>query len=313
MKSAFLLVSAAVAEPTFEEWALEYGMSANDVSMKAKYDANVAKIQAWNADPEQQATFAVNQFSGLSAEEFAQQYLTRGAPASSGLPVLGVFEHDGSTLAASVDWTNKGAVTRIKDQGQCGGCWSFAATGALEGAKYVATNQLTSLSEQQFLDCDTSDNGCGGGLEYDGWTYFKQHNQAICTETSYPYKGRNGACQQSGCTEGIPAGGIKGVTHVGKSASALKAAVQQQPISIGVDAEAWQSYSSGILTKRCGSQLDHSVLLVGYDESQQFWKVKNSWGKSWGEAGFIRLTMSGDQCGVYDDASFPTVAASVEV
>jgi len=308
---AFLTV--AVAEPTFEEWANQYGMNAADDVMKAKYDANVVKIQAWNADPEQGATFAVNQFSGLSEEEFAQQYLTRGTASNSAMPVLGVHEHDGSTLAAAVDWSTKGAVTGIKDQGQCGGCWSFAATGGLEGAKYIATNQLTSLSEQQFLDCDKTDQGCGGGLEYDGWNYFKSHNSAICTESSYPYKGRNGNCKSSSCTAGIPAGGIKGVTHVSKSASALKSAVQQQPISIGVDASAWQSYSSGILTKRCGRSLDHSVLLVGYDESGSFWKVKNSWGKSWGESGYIRMTMSGDQCGVYDDASYPTVTASVEV
>merc|ERR1712048_1467202 len=203
--------------------------------------------------------------------------------------------------------------TGIKDQGSCGGCWSFAATGGLEGANFVATGELTSLSEQQFLDCDKTDQGCGGGLEYDGWNYFKKHNSAICTEKSYPYKGRNGNCKSSSCSAGIPAGGIKGVTHVGKSASALKSAVQSQPISIGVDAAAWQSYRSGILTKRCGKQLDHSVLLVGYDESGNYWKVKNSWGKSWGESGFIRLTMKGDQCGVYDDASYPTISAAVAV
>lgn len=313
MKFAFVLAAVAVAEqPSFEEWAESYGLNGND-AMRANYEENVAKIEAWNADPEETATFGVNQFSGMSEEEFASKYLTRGTPTTSGLPSLGLHEHDGSALAATLDWSAKGATTPVKDQKQCGGCWSFAATGGLEGAKFVSTGQLTSLSEQQFLDCDKTDQGCGGGLEYDGWKYFKTHNSAICTESSYPYRGRNGACQSSSCTAGIPAGGITGITHVSKNANALKSAVQGQPISIGVDAGAWQSYRSGVLTKRCGRSLDHSVLLVGYDESGSYWKVKNSWGQSWGESGFIRLTMTGDQCGVYDDASFPTVSASVEV
>lgn len=314
MKVAFALaVSVSASEPSFDEWAAQYGFNGADDIMRAKYEANVAKIEAWNADPAETATFGVNQFSGLSEEEFAAQYLTRGTPTASSMPSLETYEHDGSTLAAAVDWSTKGAVTPIKDQGSCGGCWSFAATGGLEGAEFVNSGRLVSLSEQQFLDCDKTDAGCGGGLEYDGWKYFKTHNSAICTEASYPYKGRNGACKSSSCEAGIPAGGIAGITHVSKSASALKSAVQKQPISIGVDAGAWQSYRSGILTKSCGRSLDHSVLLVGYDESGNYWKVKNSWGRSWGESGYIRMTMNGDQCGVYDDASFPTVTAAVEV
>jgi cathepsin L len=313
MKAVSVLFAVAAAEqPSFEEWAGQYGFNAADDAMKAKYEANVADIEAWNADPEETATFGVNQFSGLTQEEFKAQYLTRSSPSDAGLPVLGVHEWDGSEAAADVDWSTKGAVTDIKDQGSCGGCWSFAATGGLEGAKYVSTGQLTSLSEQQFLDCDKTDKGCGGGLEYDGWNYFKSHNSAICTESSYPYKGRNGACKSSSCQAGIPAGGIKGVSHVSKSANSLMSAVQQQPISVGVDAGAWQSYRSGILTKKCGRQLDHSVLLVGYSQGS-YWKIKNSWGRSWGENGFIRLTTSGDQCGVYDDASYPTISAAVAV
>merc|ERR1712032_1383220 len=209
----------------------------------------------------------------------------------------------------SIDWSSKGAVTGVKDQGSCGGCWSFAATGALEGANYVTNSRLTSLSEQQFLDCDKTDSGCGGGLEYQGWTFFKNKNEAICTETSYPYKGRNGQCASSSCTAGIPAGGIKGVSHVGKSASSLKSALNQQPIAVGIQADqsAFQLYNSGILTGSCGTNLDHSVLAVGYTDS--YWKVKNSWGASWGEHGYVRLSTSGDKCGILDDASYPTVGA----
>merc|ERR1711998_702231 len=140
------------------------------------------------------ATFAVNQFAGMDREEYKTS-LTRSytKDRSEAPPSLGVHSHDGSELAASVDWVTAGAVTPVKDQGQCGGCWSFAATGGLEGAWELASGSLTSLSEQQFLDCDTTDSGCNGGLEYQGWTYFKNKDEGIFTEASYPYKARDGS------------------------------------------------------------------------------------------------------------------------
>merc|ERR1712050_618254 len=153
-------------------------------------------------------TVGANQFAALTLDEFKAKYLTRKTPAESEVPTLEVHEYQGEELAASVDWTTQGAVTPVKDQGSCGGCWSFAATGALEGATKVAGNSLVSLSEQQFLDCDSTDSGCGGGLEYQGWTFFKNRNEGICTESSYPYKGRNSNCAYSSCSLGIKAGGI---------------------------------------------------------------------------------------------------------
>jgi len=262
-------------------------------------------------------TVAANQFADLTLEEFKEKYLTRRFPYVKDeveVPTLEVHEYNGEELAASVDWTTQGAVTPVKNQGSCGGCWSFAATGALEGATKVAGNALVSLSEQQFLDCDTVDSGCGGGLEYQGWNYFKGQNQGICTESSYPYTARNGNCAYSSCTLGIQAGGISGITHVSKSKSALESALNSRPVAIGIQADqsAFQFYSGGILTGTCGTQLDHSVLAVGY--GTDYWKVKNSWGASWGDNGYIKITNSGDKCGILDDASYPTVKAGfVEV
>jgi len=318
MKAAFLLAAVASAEqPSFEEWKALFGVATNgpeDEVMRGKYDANVAKINEMNAE-NNGATFAVNQFAAMDQAEW-KAYLSRSSARDnrSSQPVLGVHSHDGSELADSVDWTTAGAVTAVKDQGQCGGCWSFAATGGLEGANQLATAHLVSFSEQQFLDCDSSDSGCNGGLEYNGWNNFK--NTGICTESSYPYQGRNGKCQESSCSVGLPAGSIQGVTHVQSgSATALKSALQGRPVAIGIQADqyAFQFYSSGILTGTCGQNLDHSVLAVGYDSTNNFWKVKNSWGSSWGEAGYVRLSMSGDKCGILDDASFPVVTASVAV
>lgn len=318
MKSAFLLAAVATAEqPSFEEWKAMFQIVDNGGDeMKAKYDANVARIEEMNAE-NNGAAFAVNQFAGMDQGEW-KAYLKRSSTRDTRYspPVLGVHSHDGSELAASVNWVTAGAVTGVKDQGSCGGCWSFAATGGLEGANQLATNHLVSFAEQQFLDCDTTDSGCGGGLEYQGWNFFKNQDQGICTESSYPYKGRNGRCQESSCSVGLPAGSIAGVTHVQSgSASSLKSALNSRPVAIGIQADqaAFQFYSGGVLTGQCGQALDHSVLAVGYDTGGDYWLVKNSWGSSWGESGYVKLSMSGDKCGILDDASFPVVTASVAV
>jgi len=164
-----------------------------------------------------------------------------------------------------VDWTTKGAVTPVKNQGQCGSCWSFSTTGALEGAWEIATGKLVSLSEQQFVDCDKVDQGCSGGL-MDNAFQFAEKN-AICTEQSYSYQGRQGTCQASSCTVGIPSGGVTGFKDVAKDdMQALMEAVAQQPVSIAIEADksAFQLYRSGVLSSTCGTKLDHGVLLVGY-------------------------------------------------
>jgi cathepsin L len=319
MKFAFASVSVVLAaQPTFEEWAARYGININgaDDVLRAKYANNVAIIDELNAN-DNQATYAVNQFAGMDRAEWSA-YLTRSyaKDRANAPPSLGVHVHDGSELATSVNWVTSGAVTPVKDQGQCGGCWSFAATGGLEGSWQLASGKLTSLSEQQFLDCDSQDAGCNGGLEYTGWNFFKSQNEGICTESSYPYTARNGACKYSTCSLGMPAGAISGVTHVSSgSATALQSAINKQPVAIGIQADqsAFQFYSGGILTGTCGTNLDHSVLAVGYDTTSQYWLVKNSWGSSWGDNGYVKLSMSGDKCGILDDASYPVVSASVEV
>merc|ERR1711972_1087702 len=156
----------------------------------------------------------------------------------------------------------------------------------------IAGNSLTSLSEQQFVDCDKVDQGCNGGLMDNAFKYAEKN--AICTEQSYPYKGRGGGCKASSCTGGIPKGDVTGFKDVAKDdMQALMEAVMQQPVSIAVEADksAFQLYHGGILSRKCGSNLDHGVLLVGYgsENGQAYWKVKNSWGSSFGEEGYIRL------------------------
>jgi len=147
-------------------------------------------------------------------EEFKATMLGYKKGASfGGSPKLGEHVHDGSDLEASVDWVSKGAVTPIKDQGQCGSCWAFSTTGSTEGAYEIASGKLKSLSEQQLVDCSKQNNGCQGGSMELAFTYLE--GAGSCTEASYPYKGTGGTCKASSCTKELSAGQVSGYQAVG--------------------------------------------------------------------------------------------------
>merc|ERR1712066_1120395 len=156
----------------------------------------------------------VTPFADLTAEEFGNSHFGISKPSDvwGSLPRVGTHEYKGEALATSVDWTKKGAVTAVKNQGQCGSCWSFSTTGSLEGAWEIAGNPLTSFSEQQFVDCDKVDQGCNGGLMDNAFKFAEQN--AICTEDSYPYKAVGGTCKASSCTTGLPKGSVTGFKDV---------------------------------------------------------------------------------------------------
>merc|ERR1711862_379756 len=214
--------------------------------------------------------------------------------------------------ADAVDWVAGGAVTPVKNQGSCGSCWSFSTTGALEGAWEIATGHFVSVSEQQFVDCSKQNSGCSGGLM--DYAFAFAEGTSLCTEGTYAYTASDGTCSPGGCTVAIPKGGVTGFTDVEHNEQALMSAVSLQPVSVAIEADrsAFQSYNTGVLQGNCGTQLDHGVLCVGYgiDNGVDYWKVKNSWGSSWGEAGYVRMLRGkgGDgECGILKSASYPSV------
>jgi len=315
-------VAVAVAAQAYElEWAefqAAQGQRNGDIPEAFKRNVDLAKEH--NAHDSTYQLGWTGPFAAMSAEEFKSTHLGLKRPSMEEQASLGTHYYSGATLPSSVDWTEKGAVTAIKDQGQCGSCWAFSTTGSLEGRTQIAQGTLPTLSEQQFVDCDkASDQGCNGGLMDNAFKYAMQ-SAGVCTEESYSYHAVDGSCKASSCTVGLKSTDITGYKDVDNSEAALAEAVSQGPVSVAVDAGMFQTYSSGILTGLCGAALDHGVLAVGYDDtgSTKYWKVKNSWGTSWGENGYIRLQKgksfaSTGECGIRKSASYPVIASSVSV
>jgi len=308
-------------DASFDTYLNKFGKAYNGndeyATRKAIYDENMKYINEENAKGHTY-TLGETQFTDLTNEEFKAMYVS-GYKAPSqmlgDLPYLG--EHDSEESSGSVDWTTKGAVTPVKDQGQCGSCWAFSTTGGLEGAWQISSGQLTSMSEQQFVDCDTSSAGCNGGNMGSAFGWAEKQN--VATESSYPYTAKDGSCKSSFSTA-IPKGGVTGYKSVGSlfskaTVAKLQSAVDLNPVSIAIEADqsSFQHYTGGVLSQNCGTNLDHGVLVAGYDSSAGYWLVKNSWGSSWGENGYIRLSQTGNVCGILNQPVYPTVSASVSV
>jgi cathepsin L len=221
----------------------------------------------------------------------------------------------------SFDWRKQGAVTPIKNQGQCGSCWSFSTTGSMEGCHFLTTGTLVSLSEQNLVDCSQAEGneGCNGGLMDDAFTYITT-NKGIDTESSYPYTAEDGTCAYAvdSCGSILTAQSSgTGYTDVTTGdENALLQAVLGTPVSVAIDASqpSFQSYTSGVYYEpACSSQqLDHGVLAVGYgtDSGSDYWIVKNSWGTDWGMNGYIYMSRNkNNNCGIATMASFPDLKA----
>jgi len=258
------------------------------------FKENVAYINQRNTE-NITFTLGINQFTDLTNEEY-RQLLTR--PTSNRAPVPET-DADISALPNDIDWRTSGAVQRVKDQGQCGSCWAFSATGAVESFTKIKTGTLPDLAEQQLVDCCHAggSQGCNGGEETNALEWVAQHGQ--CATSSYPYRARDGQCKQ--CTAVAHISGAKRIS----GEAALATALALCPVTVAVDAASpdWQSYSGGVYNGRCGQSLDHAILAVGYTST--YWIVKNSWSTRWGAGGYIYLIRGKNICGVAKEPSYP--------
>jgi len=275
---------------------------------------NVFKIRRFN-DENETPKLAINLFADLTAEEFKGKYTGCAFAADEDLVNQNIieFDEDEGALPASVDWRNKGAVTPVKDQGQCGSCWTFSTTGVLEGNYFLQHAQLLSFSEQQIVDCDTDQNeGCDGGWPYLAVVYAAQNGLEL--ESDYPYTAQDGTCKYSKQKTHQVAKNYSFVTP--KSTLQLKSAIVNMPVSVLIEADQdiFQFYSSGVIHANCGASLDHAVLAVGYDKVGLYESiiVKNSWGTSWGKDGYVwiwdtqKSNGGAGVCGILSQPLVPT-------
>lgn len=320
--TAFFAITTDAARPTsypsFNDWSVTYGRTYSGATERdyrqSVYETNLATIIRHNAH-NHTWWLDVNKFTAMTRVEFAARYIHGGYRNNSRQRSVNWQLLVSKALPSSVDWRTSGAVTPVKDQGQCGSCWAFSTIGSTESAWFLKNGTLVSLSEQQLVDCSSAqgNQGCNGGLMDYGFQYIID-NKGVTTEAAYPYTAQDGTCVSSGKPVAARLSGFKDVPT--NSETALMTAVSLQPVSVAVEADqaSFQMYAGGVMTKACGTNLDHGVLLVGYGTTggADYWLVKNSWGASWGDHGYIMLGRgakygNAGQCGIQMDPSYPVV------
>jgi cathepsin L len=271
------------------------------------FNTNWNYIQQHNKHGNNTYLLGLGPFADLTNDEFTNIYLNPFI--NSNNSKCTTKRSLNKDIPTKLDWRMLNAVTPIKSQNNCGSCWAFSSTGAIEGIIAIKTGKLVSLSEQELVDCSQSfgNNGCFGGIMPDAFE-FVINKGGLCSESDYPYTATQDSCSKckpvlksniSGCVT-ISQGNSDGIIN----------ALTQQPISVGIQANSvdFQHYKSGIFnSKTCYTgNIDHGVLLVAYDSESL--TLKNSWGSYWGDDGYITIARTNDKqgmCGVYMSASYP--------
>jgi C1A family cysteine protease len=318
MKTAIVLlvlfaVQALADRAAFNEFKKKYGRSYVSVDEDNKrfqiFEQNMADAAARTARSKR-AIFGMTKFSDLTPAEFKHTYLMNITFDRSALPVAPVWKANLQQLPSEFDWNDKGMVTAVKNQEQCGSCWDFSATETMESVWAIAGNGLDVLSEQQILDCDSVDQGCNGGWPYDAYQYVIGAG-GLEDEQDYPYDAEQGSCNFNSGEVIAKFSNWQYVTQSQDENAMQNFLYSNSPLSVCVDAESWQSYSGGVIGPNdgCGDSLDHCVQATGWQQMSgvSVWNVRNSWDTDWGVNGYIYLQMGSDVCGVAEVVTVPQI------
>lgn len=298
------------------DFAKVYGSAEEYVAREAVFLKNLAKIKAHNSI-ESTWKMGVNDYADMDGKEFAaikngkkmmQSVQDTQVPWSECPSVVNATQP--SSFPASVDWRTKGVVTPAKNQGGCGSCWTFSTAETLESHIAIKTGKLMTFSEQEYVDCvENPDDcggtgGCSGATQWLGFEYAMKHGMTL--ESEYPYKPETGTCQPDKITPVARITGYCRLPHVADNYTAtqqyndlMNAVIHYGPVAISAAAEPWQLYERGVYDGKCGADVDHAIQLVGYGtdkgilKTKDYWLVRNSWGASWGEKGYIRIERFG--------------------
>jgi cathepsin F len=326
------LVSALTEEEEFNKYVVSFSKSypTPEAYLRAfsNWKESKKRIEQLN-EKDKTATYGINKFSDLSPKQFQALYTPQRIPAQAlaqsclANGVTATIELSPDAIPTSFDWRQKGVVTPVKNQGQCGSCWAFSTIGDIESQWAIKGNKLTQFSEQLLVDCshgcsneppygDVCNQGCGGGWQWNAYFDIESWG-GVETEAQYPYTGVDGNCQLN---KNMVTAGIKNYTclsHKKGGANEEDMAaylVQHGPIAIALDATPLLDYQGGVLNPGpdgCSTTvLDHALLIVGYgvaSDSTPFWIIKNSWGADWGESGYFRIIRGQGACGLNNAVS----------
>lgn len=317
-RHAQLLAAKAKPRESFTSWVREMGKTYAD-----DYEEFERRFEIWldNLDfildynkRSQSHWLGLNVMADLTNDEYRQRFLGTRVPEerlnrSSSTDRNSVVDLNLDGIPQTVDWRKQNAVTKVKNQESCGGCWAFSATGAVEGINAIYSGSLLSLSEQELIDCEKADDGCEGGWMDDAFHFVERHGLTL--ESEYKYIAEDERCKENKETDEYVS--IDSHADVDKTEQALMIAAARQPISVAIEADgtSFQLYDGGIYDGNCGTDLDHGVLVVGYDRTvgDGYWIVKNSWGEDWGEHGYIKMKMGMNEgqgeCGITLASSYP--------
>ncbi|KAF7060672.1 hypothetical protein CFC21_067449 [Triticum aestivum] len=331
-------MTSRTMEQRFRRWKAEhnrtYSTPEEERHRLRVYADNMRYIEATNDDAGAGLTYELGEtaYTDLTSDEFMAMYTsrapplsddddatmmmitTRAGPIDAGGRRQQVYVNESAGAPASVDWRKRGAVTAVKNQGQCGSCWAFSTVAVVEGIYQIQTGKLASLSEQELVDCDKLDHGCNGGVSYRALQWITS-NGGITSQEDYPYTAKDDTCDTTKLSH--HAASISGFQRVAtRSELSLTNAVVMQPVAVSIEAGGanFQHYRNGVYNGPCGTRLNHGVTVVGYGEDEvtgeSYWIVKNSWGEKWGDSGYLRMKKGiidkpEGICGIAIRPSFP--------